>query len=235
MDEAKRFIQSQEAIEGDTAFIAYTQTHGRGRRGRTWVNSPPGNLHLSLMVPFKENLCFLGEFSFISAVALREVISGFLPLKYTVMCKWPNDILAEGRKIAGILLEKYERSWDKSSWLVIGVGVNIETCPEDAGALRATCLRNFSSASLTPEEITEKFYSSFDRWRALWHKEGFKVIRGEWMKWAAGLGKMVKISLPREGQDLEGTFCELDFDGAFVLETSDRKRVRIHAADIWMF
>jgi BirA family biotin operon repressor/biotin-[acetyl-CoA-carboxylase] ligase len=231
MEEAVSFIESEAILEGDIGILAYEQLQGRGRRGRTWVSSS-GNLYLSVIIPFQENIRHLGEFSFIAAVALREVIAKILGPGVEVLCKWPNDILVNGLKIGGILLEKYERSADRSCWLIIGIGVNITSYPEENVRLKATCLNSFCPASFKPETIAEMFYQAFCHWRALWHKDSFSVIRDEWMKWAAGLGQKVKVQLPHHPVPVEGSFCELDFDGAFVLETIELKRIRIYTADI---
>ncbi|MBL0941837.1 MAG: biotin--[acetyl-CoA-carboxylase] ligase [Alphaproteobacteria bacterium] len=231
MNEAVRLIEAETLLEGDMGILAYQQLQGAGRRGRPWVSSP-GNLHLSLVIPFQENICHLGEFSFIAAVALREVIAEILGAESEVLCKWPNDILVNGSKIAGILIEKHERSSDKSCWLIIGIGVNIESCPAESGLLKATCLNSLGARGFKPQTIAEMFYHSFAHWRDLWFKSSFKVIQTEWMKWAAGLGQKVHVKFPDQVNQVEGKFCELDFDGAFVLETTELKRIRIHTADI---
>jgi BirA family biotin operon repressor/biotin-[acetyl-CoA-carboxylase] ligase len=231
MDEAVRFIETNTSLRGDTGILAYEQLQGRGRRGRTWV-SLGGNLHFSLITPFQVQSQHLAEFSFIAAVALREVIAKILGGETEVLCKWPNDILVKGQKIGGILLEKYEKYLDKSCWLIIGVGVNIVTYPQENVQLKATCLQSFSQRDFTPKKLAKMFYKTFCHWRTLWHKENFNVIRTEWMKWAAGLGQKVRLHLPNCTQPLEGRFCELDFDGAFVLETTGHTRVRIYAADV---
>lgn len=231
MNEAVRLIEAETQLENDIGVLAYQQLQGRGRRGRRWI-SISGNLHLSLVILFQDNVRHLGEFSFIAAVALREVIAEILGPGPKVLCKWPNDILVNGLKIAGILIEKHERSSDKSCWLIMGIGVNIKSYPEEDVRLKATCLNSLGAAGLKPEAIAKMFYDAFVYWRDLCLKSGFKVIQTEWMKWAAGLGQKVQVKLPNQLNQVEGKFCELDFDGAFVLETPELKRIRIHAADI---
>ncbi len=147
-DEAKRF-----ALSGEAAGLVVTageQTAGRGRQRRVWT-SPPGNLYLSILLRPTCPLARVPEIGFVAAVAVAGAVAGLLDASARVRCKWPNDILVDGRKVAGLLLETATDADGCVDWVVLGIGLNIASHPEETGGLvPATCLTAAGAAGATP-------------------------------------------------------------------------------------
>ena len=128
-DEARRLV-AQGAGHG-TVIWAKEQTAGRGRRGRAWV-SPPVNIHCSIVLHPGPSLAHAPQLTFVAAVALRDALAEFLP-SAPFQCKWPNDLLVAGRKVAGMLLEV------AGPWIILGVGVNVAHTPNHCSIRRPAC------------------------------------------------------------------------------------------------
>lgn len=228
-EEAKR-LAGQGAEDG-TIVWALEQTAGRGRRGRSWV-SPRGNLYASLLLCPECPAPQAAQLSFVAALGLHDAVAGVVPPMAELACKWPNDLLLNGRKVAGILLESRmsgERADDPVDWLIIGMGVNIATFPE-ASEFPATSLAAEGAPALEPGALLESYARHFLVWLDRWLNEGFEPIRTEWLAHARGRGEAVTVRLT--GETLQGTFVDLDADGALVVETGDGRR-RITAGDVF--
>ncbi len=224
-DEACR-LAAGGAAEG-TLVWANEQTRGRGRRGRSWI-SPPGNLYASLILRPNVELAQAVQLSFLGAVALGEAVNRVAP-KNRLRFKWPNDILLEGRKLAGILLES-SASRTGFEWMVLGIGVNLCSFPEDVD-FPATCLADTGYADVTATELLEQFCSAFENWYIRWRVHGFEPVRGEWLRSVAGLGKTVELRLEKE--TLRGRFSDLDMQGALVLDLPFGGQRKITAGDVF--
>lgn len=214
------------------------QSAGRGRRGREWV-SRPGNLYASLLLmrpDFATEKAM--QLSFIAANGLAEAVSSVLADGTSVTCKWPNDILVEGRKVSGILLETSTvgngvGNDGNPQWLIIGFGVNIEHFPGDA-EFPATSLigEGADMERATPALLLATICRRFHAGLATWRKLGFAPVREAWLSRAHGLGGPVRVRLER--RSLDGTFKELDDDGALILETGAGETRRITAGDVFL-
>ena len=115
------------ALDG-TVIWAKSQTAGRGRQGRQW-QSPEGNLYCSIIVRPAVRAADAAQFSFVTALALGQALSGLLPDSVEMRYKWPNDLLLDARKVAGILLESSGGADGGLDWLVVGAGLNVEEFP----------------------------------------------------------------------------------------------------------
>ena len=217
-DEAKR--RAEAGAPPQTVVWSKTQNSGRGRRGRAWV-SEPGNLYCSLILRPKCPAPEAVQLTFVSALAVVETVERFAP-KAEVRCKWPNDVLLNGRKVAGILLE------GNPEWVVVGTGINVAHFPDET-AFPATSLAA-EGAAATVQETLEAFCQCFRKRAEVWRKQGFAPIRAAWLERAAGLGQPVTARLAK--QTLQGTFADLDQDGALILETADGRQ-RITAGDVF--
>jgi BirA family biotin operon repressor/biotin-[acetyl-CoA-carboxylase] ligase len=214
-EEAKR--RARQGAEEGTLVWSCEQAKGRGRRGRAWV-SPPGNLYLSLVLRPQAPQMRHGELGFVTAVALGEAVSAFVPQTSALRYKWPNDVLLAGRKASGILLE----SESGAGWLVLGVGVNVAHAPQGTET-PATSLRNEGAQDATVEAVLERFAHTFLCWTDRWAEEGFAPIRASWLERALGVGERIGVRLPNA--ELEGRFVDLDASGALVLETAAGRRL----------
>jgi BirA family transcriptional regulator, biotin operon repressor / biotin---[acetyl-CoA-carboxylase] ligase len=223
-DEAKRLARDG-AAEG-LVVCAGQQTSGRGRRGRRWV-SPPGNLYMSLMLRPRCQAVSAAQLGFVAALGLAEGLVALAGLEFRL--KWPNDLLANGKKIAGLLLESEMVSGEIPEFVVIGVGVNLASSPRDT-PYAATSLAEEGFPGLAPETALASFVERFAGWWAIWREEGFAPIRDAWLTRAVGLGEAIQVRLER--QTLDGRFLDLDSDGALMLGTADGSR-RIAAGEIF--
>lgn len=230
-EEAKRLAArgAAETPEG-TLVWAQRQTAGRGRRGRTWI-SPPGNLYCSLVLRPEVPAARGAELGFAAALAIYDAIASVAPVGMQVQAKWPNDILVHDKKVAGILLESECGGDHPPAWIVLGVGVNIESFPENM---------EFPASSLTAEgcvgvdtgKILEGFARHFLIWAARWRDDGFAPILDAYRWRVKGIGAPITVRLDREA--VTGIFDSLDADGALVVRMGDAggKR-RITAGDIF--
>jgi BirA family biotin operon repressor/biotin-[acetyl-CoA-carboxylase] ligase len=225
-DEAKTLARA--GAPGGTLVWADRQTAGRGRRGRAWV-SPPGNLYLSLLLRPDAPPPRIAQLSFVAALGLGEALGEMTGAAFDWRCKWPNDLLVNGKKLAGILLESETAAGGRADFVVIGIGVNLASAPGDA-EYTATSLAAEGIAGISPAMLLAAFVRHFDSWLGRWQASGFAPVREAWLKRAAGLGERVHVRLERT--TLTGRFVDLDGDGALVLDAADGRR-KIAAGEIF--
>ncbi|MBI1776889.1 MAG: biotin--[acetyl-CoA-carboxylase] ligase [Proteobacteria bacterium] len=208
---ARRLAEAGDAMP--SVVWALEQSAGAGRRGRAW-HSPRGNLYVSLLLVPGRPLAAVAQLSFAAALAVGEAIEALAPPGRTVRFKWPNDVLLDGAKIAGILLEAGDAAAAGASpWLVVGVGINLDSHPPET-PYPAT---HVAAAGGEPniEKALEVFVRAFlVRWER-WLTEGFEPIRAEWLAKAFGRGTTIRVNLERDV--LSGTFDGVDESGALVL------------------
>ncbi len=198
---------------------AETQRAGRGRRGRVW-ESPEGNLYASVLLrpPFPPR--DYGKVSFAAVLAVGEALDSYLPPQ-AIRLKWPNDVLVDGKKISGILLESIEGG------LVVGIGINILRKPEHA-QYPATCLADRGTVAISDQTIPavlNSFLSALDHWYGLLITEGFEPLRTAWIARAQKGTLRVRI----KDADIEGVFLDLDSDGSLYLRSPEGTEHRIIA------
>jgi BirA family biotin operon repressor/biotin-[acetyl-CoA-carboxylase] ligase len=208
--------------------VATLQSAGRGRLDRKWI-SPQGNLYFSLILqPFQKGVRpLVSQISFVAAVALRLALEkGVRPLasqSILVQNKWPNDVLINGKKVAGILLE----SDLQSGFVVLGVGVNVASNPENVMFL-ATNLSE-CGVKISPENLLEKFLDEFDVLYQNWLSFGFDGVRRLWLEKAYNLGSEINV---KNGEKIvKGVFEEIDLEGNLCLKIGD-KIEKISTADV---
>lgn len=226
-DEA-RTLANEGASDG-TVVWAREQTAGRGRRGRDWT-SPVGNLYTSTILRPGRPAGEAAQLSLVAAVALAEALDAILPAKAEIACKWPNDVLVDGSKVAGILLES-QGSGAQLSWIVIGCGVNVASHP-DVTAYPATDVDTVCGMPVALETVLEQYLVRLFTWRDRWLANGVAPVRHAWIERAAGIGGPITVRLP--DRELTGRFYDMDADGALLLELPDGARKRITAGDIFL-
>jgi BirA family biotin operon repressor/biotin-[acetyl-CoA-carboxylase] ligase len=229
-EDLKRYARA--GAEEGTLVVAERQTAGRGRRGRDWI-SPAGNLYASLLLrpghPAGEAL----QVSFVAAVALAEAIAACLPPTADVRCKWPNDVLVDDRKVAGLLLESEADDQGGLAWLIVGAGVNIVSFPPlDDAAYPATSLHAAGATGIDAAAVLSAFGEAFLAWHQRWQEEGFSRVRAAWRQRAAGLGETITVRL--ESETVSGAFLDLDADGALLLGQATQGVRRITAGDVFL-
>lgn len=215
------------ALGAPTWIMARRQTRARGREGRAW-SSPEGNLAATLAMELAGPPAAAATLSFDAALATADLVAASAPAA-RVALKWPNDVLADGRKIAGILLESWMEGGRR--FLAIGIGVNLANHPPEAETRwPATSVAALAGAAPTPEAALDTLAAAFARWQQVRARDGFAAIRAAWLARAAQKGGPVEIRLPRE--TVPGTFEDLDPDGRLLLRTEAGLR-RIDAGDVF--
>ncbi|MCA3288050.1 MAG: biotin--[acetyl-CoA-carboxylase] ligase [Roseomonas sp.] len=206
--------QRAEAGEAEgLAIQALRQSAGRGRQGRGW-DSPAGNLYLSVLLRPEVPLRDAPQWSFVAAVALAETLNAFLPEAATPKLKWPNDLLLQGAKAAGILVETGIAPSHALDWICVGIGVNIMSKPSLPDRHTA-CLAEYLAAPPAPEALTQSLLESLAHWHGIMLQQGFAPIREAWLLHAPAMG--AAISLKRDGGLLEGAFAGLSPEGGLLL------------------
>ena len=203
---------------------AERQISGRGRQGRAWA-SPIGNLSASTIVRLRSSDPAAATLALVAAVAVEEAVGVYLPRGTGAKLKWPNDLLVDGAKICGILLE---RAGDA---VVIGIGVNLAHHPD--GLDRPTT--SLAALGVTPDAagFAETLAEGFARWLARWRGEGLAPVRQRWLERAHPVGTALTAALP-DGSAVQGLFQGLDADGALILRLADGSSRVIHAADVFL-
>jgi BirA family biotin operon repressor/biotin-[acetyl-CoA-carboxylase] ligase len=224
-DELKRLAHEGEA-EG-LVITAERQTAGRGRRGRTWV-SPLGNLYSSVLLRPRCRAADAAQLGFVAALGVADAIGELAPA-IGLCCKWPNDLLANGKKVSGILLETEMVAGDIPDFVVLGVGVNLVSSPRGT-PYPATSLVEESARCVAAETMLAAFIRHFAEWLGVWRRDGFASVRTAWLARAMGLGEPIRVRLERD--TLDGRFLDLDGDGALILGTPSGSR-RISAGEIF--
>ena len=227
MDEARRL--ANEGAEDGTLVWAREQTAGRGRQSREW-DSPRGNLYLTLILRPECTPADAAQLGFAAAVGMGDAIGSVCP-PLDVTFKWPNDVLLNGRKVTGILLESKSQADGSLDWLLLGVGTNVATFPKDS-AYPATSLRfEGTPPDVTEVDLLEAFGRHYLGWVNRWLDEGFAPVRNSWLRHAASKGEEIQVRLPQE--TLRGTFRDLDPDGRLLLELPDGGLRTIAAGDVF--
>ena len=224
-DELKRLAR-EGAGEG-LVITAERQTAGRGRRGRAWM-SPPGNLYASVLVRPQCRAATAAQLGFVAALGVADAIAALAPA-IMPRCKWPNDVLINGKKVCGILLETEMAGGDRPDFVIIGLGVNIATSPRDT-PYAATSLAEEAASGIAPQTMTTAFIHRLSTWLTVWREQGFAPIREAWLTRAAGLGKEILVRLERD--TLAGRFVDLDSDGSLLIDLAGESR-RIAAGEVF--
>ncbi len=205
------------------------QTNGRGRMGRDWVSSE-GNLFVSLLLQPEKPMKDISQLSFVAAVSVIESLEALVPAGNRLQCKWPNDILLNDRKLAGILLESFQTEGSDKPWVVVGVGVNVDNFPKGT-EFPATCLKDAGVELVSAKIILSRFVHHFIDCYNSWNTKGFTPIRKKWTDVAWGLDKRLCARLP-DGT-MEGICQGLDASGSLQLKLDNGKKHLVHAGDVF--
>jgi len=219
-NEALRLIASGNVSEG-TVVVAGRQSAGRGRRGTTW-ESPAGGLYTTLLTKIFD-FQVAGQLAYVASLAVRDAVSAHAGTTATICCKWPNDLLLNGKKISGILIEAL------NDFYAVGIGINLTFVPS-AVADNAISLADIDQL-VEPSEILTSVISSFGHWNKVWRETGFSRVRETWLDAAYGISRPIIARFP-DGTEEQGTFQGIDEEGALVLERVDGGTQKINAAEI---
>ena len=222
-DHAKSLARN--AYPHGTVVWAHEQTMGRGRQGNSWV-SIPGNLFMTMILRPDKNAALSGQLSFVAAVALAETLKEWLPPTVQIALKWPNDLLLNGKKAAGILLESEMNGVRSVDWIVVGIGVNCAGAPEGAVGFQ-----DFGITDVQAGQVLEKLAVRLKSLYDIWLKKGFEPIRAEWLRYAHNIGATINVRLPKD--TFSGKFIGIDTSGALQLEMPDGTRRDISSGEVF--
>lgn len=224
MAEAGRIAPGLAAPEW---IFAHKQTAGHGRRGRPWV-MPAGNLATTLVLLDVGGPALGALRSFIAALALDQALSEVSGQRAAIALKWPNDVLVNGGKIAGILLEMLP-----GDHLAIGIGVNLAAAPEtgqiEARAVPPVALKTELGTQIAPLEFLIHLAAAFANFETQFRQFGFEPIRRAWLARATRLGQEITARMGQE--EISGIFETVDADGQLLMRLPTGLR-KISAAEI---
>jgi BirA family biotin operon repressor/biotin-[acetyl-CoA-carboxylase] ligase len=202
---------------------ANLQTAGRGRRGRSWLGVE-GNLFFSLAL--ETDLTNISRLVLISGLSLLKTIRYFSNI-INVKIKWPNDILIEGCKVSGILLEKAQ-----GDYLIIGIGVNIVGSPKEVDALYNITSLAENNVDVSSDEFLRRFIDIFTDNLEKYENENFEILRQEWLENAVGIGRQIIVRQEKQSEK-KGVFIGLDENANLLLETANGIQ-KITAGDVFI-
>lgn len=217
---AKRLF-SKKKLKHGLVITAEKQTAGVGRYDRKW-ESPEGNLYFTLVLKPTISVNYWSQLSYAIGVSIGEailLIDHNLDIKY----KWVNDIMLEGKKVAGILLENLE-----DQFLLIGIGVNLIK-NQAIDNLQATCLSEHSNnfnKDLLLDTILRRIKMNYE----VFHSLGFEPLRNLWLKRALNLGSNIKANFA--DHSVEGRFLGIDAKGRLELFSEGEVKF-IDAAEVY--
>jgi BirA family biotin operon repressor/biotin-[acetyl-CoA-carboxylase] ligase len=213
---------------GPLWITAERQTHGRGRAGRSWV-SEPGNLYASLLLTAPAPARCWPQLSFVAALAVHDAITQVAPpLEPRLTIKWPNDLMLDGAKLGGVLIEGESIA---NQPVAIGLGVNCASHPvfsEYATTdLAAAGLRVLASTVFSA--LSKSMLARLAQWR---RGESFLSVRSDWLERATGVGERIVV---RFGAGvLTGDFETLDEEGRLLLRLPDGRLSTISTGDVFI-
>jgi BirA family biotin operon repressor/biotin-[acetyl-CoA-carboxylase] ligase len=228
--EARRRAEAGEP--GPLWIWSARQSAGRGRNGRQW-QSQPGNLFASLMLRLSCPLSTASQLALLAGVVAYDTAAKLLPeeARSELLLKWPNDVLLNGGKVAGMLLESVSDTTPNRCKVVIGTGLNLSSHPEglDQPATNLTA----HGGNVSPAAALETLAAITDAWLTRW-AEGvaFQTVRRAWLDRAGPTGRVLRVRLHAE-EEAEGTFAGLDSGGALRLLMSDGAERRVAAGDVF--
>ena len=218
MNEIKKYIGHK-----NICIIADEQTAGIGRRGNQWI-SPKGNIYLSFL--FNYNLSIDKHFLFtaITANSINILLNNYIDK--SIKIKWPNDIMINDRKIAGIMTEIIEQN--NMKYIIIGIGINISSSPKVSN-YKTCCLNEFNSTITTEEALLNIFEVFFDEYELILKKEYSKIM-DKFKNKMKNIGEKINILFPN-GEKKIVFLKNLNFDGSLLIE-KDGKEENIFSARI---
>jgi len=192
-----------------------------------------GNLAATLLMRTERTAADAARISFVTAVAVADTVAGFTP-DSLVSLKWPNDVLLDGRKVCGILIESGRIGRTDALWLAIGIGVNVARAPTDVdrpATAIADHLREDVPRSPAASVVLDHLADAFARRLAQWDRFGWTSIADAWTARAIGIGGPCTARLDNE--TIDGQAEGLDEDGALRLRLADGTVRRISAGDVF--
>ncbi len=217
-DEIKKFCLQKEK---KVVVRALSQTAGRGRRGRKWVTKA-GNLFFSVALEF--DLKNLGQLVIISSLSLAQSVK-FLSAYANVKLKWPNDVLLDGKKMSGILMEKAE-----GEYIIVGIGVNVAESPKESTLLYPATSLAENGINTDAENFLQIYLHKFNENLQKYSAGEYESLRSEWMDFAKDVGD--KIVIKQEQKQLKGIFAGIDEQANLLLQCKN-ETIKVMVGDVF--
>ena len=227
-DELKRRALSGFDEEGLTVW-SRVQTAGKGRNKRSWV-SEIGNMFISVLFRPYCSISVAAQIGFLPVIAASKTLDCLLGQPTNFSYKWPNDLLLNGKKIAGTLLEAGFYKETNTIWIVAGFGLNLQHFPI-ATFFPGTSVKDETDKNLRIEEVVELYLQNLSKLYSNWQEVGFESMRKEWLSRGHGINKPLNIKFGTE--NLSGIFRDLDETGALIIETSTGLH-KVSAGDVYL-
>jgi BirA family biotin operon repressor/biotin-[acetyl-CoA-carboxylase] ligase len=225
---AEALALARAGERGPLWITARSQSAGRGRRGSTWA-SPPGNLYATLLLTAPASPAQAPQLCFVAALALHDAVSGIAPVPGPRLAlKWPNDLLLDGAKLGGILIES-----ENTPVLTVAIGIGVNCISHPSGTPFPSTDLAVTGAQVAPERLLTVLAAVMQRRLAQWRGgEGFSAVRADWLERAVGLGRPVQVRLPE--RELSGRFEGLD-DAGRLLVVQGGKTTAVTAGEVFGF
>lgn len=198
------------------AILAETQTAGRGSRGRQW-QSPPGNLNLSILLRPNRPAAEASIYPLLTGIVAADALASFLPAETAPQLKWPNDVLLNGAKLAGILIDAAPQG-QLLDWLVIGIGINLMHAPEIPGKPATTLKAHGAQAS--PRDAANRLLQELDFWLDAFATSGPAAIIDAWQLRAHPIGTPLTVQTAE--RSTAGSYAGLSPKGELLLHVENR-------------
>lgn len=204
---------------------AYEQKGGTGRHGRPWI-SEKGNLYTSILLRPDCPAQKVTQLSLLTALAVADTIQTYMISPEKLVLKWPNDVLIDGEKCAGILLETELHQSGAVKWVVIGVGINVHKPPLGMGV----GVQDYSEQIIDLINFRNVYLRNMARYYTLWNREDFSLIRHRWLDKAHKEGTRIQVKI---GAQIErGFFHDLDAAGNMIIRDNEYRTKTISAGEV---
>ena len=231
-DDAKRL--ADEGAAHFTVVWAHRQTGGRGSRGRGWT-SIEGNVFWSVIIRPEKGWPTYSDLVYVQALSVLEAVSSQTGKDAELTLKWPNDLLLNGRKAAGVLIETSGPYHDgQPAWVVMGVGINVIGHPSDVNTIYgATSLHAEGYRNVTRAALISSLLVRLQENIGLWRTHGFEPIRKAYLNRAHGLNSTIRVGTnPERSKYVDGIYAGIDTDGALMLILADGRRKNFHSGEV---
>jgi BirA family biotin operon repressor/biotin-[acetyl-CoA-carboxylase] ligase len=222
-------LAQRGAPEG-TVVIAEKQTNGRGRRGRTWLSPEGDGIYATLILRPAMSPGGAPKITLMTAVAIAEALLSLVPIDIRI--KWPNDILVNGRKLAGILTE-ITADMDAVNYIVVGLGLNVntrsESFSEEIGKI-ATSIYIETGKHLSRAGLIRAYLEQFEKYYKMFTQNEFAAIMGRWKQLSGFIGQKVMVDVI--GRNYIGEVSDIDDDGVLILKDDQGRSRRIFSGDV---
>lgn len=226
--ETKRLAES--GAEEGTLVVAEAQSEGKGRRGRHWVSPPRMGIYLSLILRPDLEPFNIAQIPIVMGIGVCESISQVTGLQPRI--KWPNDVLLEGKKVAGILVEMSAEP-ERVHYIILGIGINVNTpasiFPDDLRST-ATSLAEVAGHPVCRRTLIQRLLPNLESIYNEFKRVGFEALRERWRQWDQTIHSWVEIEDP--GSPIVGYALDIDKDGALIIKDQQGEVRRVLSGDV---